>query len=80
MTAWSPFPVDTRYFDPSNQDFMINYRVDDLDELLKELKKEGVEIVGDPESTDYGKFAWIIDPDGYKIELWEPNDDPLLDE
>jgi predicted enzyme related to lactoylglutathione lyase len=80
LTAWSPFSSDTRYFDPGKQDFMINYRVENLDELLKELKQEGVEIVGEPELTDYGKFAWIIDPDGYKVELWEANDDPLLDE
>lgn len=80
LTAWSPFPSDTGYFKPSNQDFMINYRVDDLEALLKELKKAGVELVGDMESFEYGKFAWIIDPDGYKVELWEAIDSPLLDE
>jgi predicted enzyme related to lactoylglutathione lyase len=58
---------------------MINYRVDDLEALLKELKKEGVEMAGEMEVYDYGKFAWIIDPDGYKVELWEPIDGPLLD-
>jgi predicted enzyme related to lactoylglutathione lyase len=80
LTAWSPFPSDTGYFKPSAQDFMINYRVDDLEALMKELKKAGVEIVGEMESFDYGKFAWIMDPDGYKVELWEAIDKPLLDE
>ena len=79
LTAWSPFPSDTRYFDPGKQEFIINYRVENLDELVKELKKEGEEMAGEIELTDYGKFAWIIDPDGYKVELWEANDDPLLD-
>lgn len=51
---------------------MINYRVANLEELLKVLKEEGVEIVGDMEVYDYGKFGWILDPEGHKIELWEP--------
>ncbi len=80
MTAWSPFPSDTKYFDPGKQEFMINYRVEDLDSLLEELKANGVEMAGEPETYEYGKFAWIIDPDGYKVELWEPIDGPLLDE
>lgn len=80
MTAWSPFPKDTKYFNPGKQEFMINYRVDNLDLLLEELKKAGVEMAGEPETYSYGKFAWIIDPDGHKVELWEPIDDPLLDE
>ena len=79
ITAWSPFPSDTKYFDPSKQEFMINYRVDDLESLMTELKKEGVEVAGEMEVYEYGKFAWIIDPDGYKVELWEPIDSPLLD-
>ena len=78
LTAWSPFPSDTKYFDPSQQSFMINYRVENLDQLIGELKKAGVEMAGEIEDTEYGKFAWIIDPDGYKVELWEANDDPLL--
>jgi len=76
-TTWNPFPKDTKYFDPAQQEFMINYRVDDLEALLVVLKEEGVTIVGEMESFEYGKFAWILDPDGYKIELWEPVDEKL---
>jgi len=57
---------------PSDSPFMINYRVDNLDELLTQLRADGVEIVGGLESHENGKFAWIMDPDGNKIELWEP--------
>ncbi len=74
-TAWSIFKNDTTYTDPSQKDAMINYRVEDLEELLKVLKAEGVEIVGEMESHEYGKFGWIMDPNGYKIELWEPVDE-----
>lgn len=73
-TAWSVFKSDTTYTDPSKKDAMINYRVENLEELLTVLKNEGVEIVGEMESYEYGKFGWIMDPNGYKIELWEPND------
>ncbi len=66
----SPFKAETDYFAPSDLPFMINLRVDDLDALLVELKAKGVEPIG-VEVEDYGKFAWIIDPDGVKIELWE---------
>ena len=79
-TAWSPFEEKTTYFDPSKQSFMINYRVDNLVELLKDLKASGVEIVGEMQEFEYGKFGWIIDPDGYKIELWEPIDEPITKE
>lgn len=78
-TTWSPFKADTDYFEPSQQPFMINYRVDDLEALLKALKEEGVEQVGEMEAYSYGKFAWIMDLDGNKIELWEPIDQPLVD-
>lgn len=74
FTAWGPFNKDTDYFLPSENEFMYNYRVDDLEKLLEVLKDEGVEIVGDMEVYDYGKFGWIMDLDGQKIELWEPND------
>lgn len=74
-TAWSPFPSDTKYFSPSENDFMYNYRVDDLEKLLAVLEEEGVEIVGEMEEYEYGKFGWIMDPNGQKIELWEPNDE-----
>jgi predicted enzyme related to lactoylglutathione lyase len=76
-TAWSPFPADTDYFGPSKKEFMFNYRVESLEELLKVLAEEGVEIVGEIEEYDYGKFGWIMDPEGNKIELWEPVDDKL---
>lgn len=72
MTQWSTFPENTRYFDPSSKEFMINYRVDNLEALVEELKKEGVPIVDKMETYDYGKFIHIMDPEGNKIELWEP--------
>ena len=72
MTVWSIFPRNTKYFEPSSSPFMINYRVDDLDALLEALKKEGVQIDPHREDYDYGRFAWIMDPDGNRIELWEP--------
>jgi len=77
-TQWSPFPGDTQYFEPSKKDFMFNYRVENLVELLQELEKEGVTIIGKMQEYDYGKFGWILDGDGNKIELWEPKDDAFL--
>lgn len=75
LTAWSPFKSDTEYFQPSQKQFMFNYRVENLVELLKVLKEEGVEIVGEVQEFSYGKFGWIMDPDGNKVELWEPKED-----
>ena len=75
FTAWSPVAADTKYFEPSGKDFMINYRVADLEKLLEVLKEEGVEIVGEMQTLEYGKFAHIVDLEGNKIELWEPNDE-----
>lgn len=72
QTVWSPFKSDTEYFQPSQKQFMFNYRVENLVELLKVLKEEGVEIVGEMQEFSYGKFGWIMDPEGNKIELWEP--------
>ena len=77
-TAWNVFPDDTTYFDPSKRDFMFNYIVDNLEELLKVLKKEGVQLVGEMQEYPYGKFGWIMDPEGNKIELWEPLDENAL--
>jgi len=77
--VWSPFTQDTKYFDPSTKEFMINYRVEKLEELLEQLEKDGVEIVGDIEEFEYGKFAHIVDPEGNKIELWEPVDRVFTD-
>ena len=73
-THWGPMKVDTDYFNPSQKQFMMNFRVENLEELLETLKEEGVEIIGEIESYDYGKFGWIMDPEGNKIELWEPVD------
>lgn len=74
FTNWSPFKETTKYFEPSTKDFMINYRVDDLEALVEELKKNGVTIVDAIETYDYGKFVHILDTEGNKVELWEPND------
>ena len=71
-TQWSPFAETTKYFEPSAKDFMINYRVENLEALVEQLKNEGVTIVDKIESFDYGKFVHIIDVEGNKIELWEP--------
>jgi len=73
-TQWSAFKDDTKYFEPSKKDFMFNYRVENLVELLETLKAEGVTIIGEMEEYDYGKFGWILDNEGNKIELWEPID------
>ncbi len=74
-TQWSTFPKDTTYFQPSEKQFMMNFRVENLVELLAVLKEEGVTVVGKIEEYDYGKFGWILDPEGNKIELWEPKDE-----
>ena len=81
-TVWSPFSATTKYFEPSDSSFMVNYRVDDLVTLVRELEAAGVEIAGGIDEEPNGKFAWIIDPEGRKIELWEPVDsdkDPYLE-
>ena len=72
LTVWTVAEKDTKWFSPSESGFMINYRVDDLDALLEQLHAEGVTVVQGPESHENGKFAWIMDPDGNKVELWEP--------
>jgi len=74
-TVWSPFPANTKYFAPSDKDFMINYRVENLTELVEELKKNGVTIVDELQDSEYGKFIHILDPEGNKVELWEPVDE-----
>ena len=71
VTVWSLFPGNTTYFGP-RQEFMVNYIVDDLDALLERLQKEGVRIDPKRQNEDYGRFAWIYDHDGNKIELWQP--------
>lgn len=71
-TVWSPFKADTTYFAPSTASFMVNYRVADLHALLAVLRTEGVNVVDKVDESEHGKFGWVIDPDGNKIELWEP--------
>jgi len=78
-TQWSVMSADTDYFAPSKQDYMINYRVENLEELVAELKSKGITQVGKIDKYDYGKFAWVLDPDGNKIELWEPVDQVFTD-
>ena len=82
FSQWSPFAESTKYFQPSEKEFMINYRVENLEALVEALKKEGVTIVDEIESFEYGKFVHIMDVEGNKIELWEPVDeeyDKLVD-
>lgn len=74
LTQWNPFAESTKYFSPSTKDFMINYRVDNLEALVEELRKENVTIVDKIETYDYGKFVHILDIEGNKIQLWEPKD------
>ena len=73
-TQWSPFKETTEYFKPSDKDFMINYRVENLEALVTQLKTEGVTILDEIATYDYGKFVHIMDLEGNKIELWEPTD------
>jgi len=75
FTQWSPFSDTTKYFQPSEKEFMINYRVADLEALVAELRNEGVTIVDNIETFEYGKFVHILDEEGNKIELWEPVDE-----
>ena len=74
QTQWTPFPETTKYFAPSTKDFMINYRVENLEALVEELKKDGVTIVDKIETYDFGKFVHILDAEGNKVELWEAKD------
>lgn len=74
FTQWSPFNEKTKYFAPSTKDFMINYRVENLEVLIDQLRKDCVTIVDKVQKADYGKFIHIMDIEGNKIELWEPND------
>ncbi|WP_255578521.1 VOC family protein [Chitinophaga sp. sic0106] len=73
-TSWSPFKEDTKYFAPSTKEFMINYRVDNLEEMVAALKKEGVTMLDEIAVYDYGKFVHLLDIEGNKIELWEPKE------
>ena len=75
FTQWSPFSANTKYFEPSTKDFMMNFRVENLEALVPILKGEGVTVLDEIETFDYGKFVHILDPEGNKIELWEPVDE-----
>ena len=72
QAVWSPFEEGTQYFAPSTRDAMVNFAVDDLDAFLKQIEAKGVKVLGRMETDPNGKFAWILDPDGTKIEFWEP--------
>ena len=71
-TVWSPFESDTDYFEPSPKDFMVNFRVRDLDAMLGQLRANGCDVDDKIEDGEYGKFGWVMDPEGNLIELWEP--------
>lgn len=71
-TAWSVFDEGGDQFAPSNASFMVNYRVDDLHALVAALKSEGCNVLDKVDDSEYGKFAWVIDPEGNKVELWQP--------
>lgn len=71
-TVWNPFKEDTGYFAPSKASFMINYRVEDLHALLAQLRAEGCDVDTKVEESDYGKFGWVMDPEGNRLELWQP--------
>jgi predicted enzyme related to lactoylglutathione lyase len=71
-TLWGPFPEDTKYFEPSRKESMVNFVVSDIETFVAGLKKKGVEVVDKIEETEEGKFTWIMDPEGNRIELWEP--------
>jgi catechol 2,3-dioxygenase-like lactoylglutathione lyase family enzyme len=72
MTLWSPFAADTTYMAPGTASFMINFRVADLDALIAALRAEGCEVLDKTDTSEQGKFGWVIDPEGNKVELWEP--------
>ncbi len=71
-TVWSIFPANTKYFGEDGASFMINYRVKDVDSVLAALRAEGVEVARQVEESEHGRFGWITDPEGNRIELWEP--------
>jgi predicted enzyme related to lactoylglutathione lyase len=72
MTTWSVSDASSNYFEPSTATFMINYRVADLHALLAQLRKEGCTVIDKTDESEYGKFGWVMDPEGNKVELWEP--------
>jgi len=73
LAVWAPFSQDTDYFAPSTREYMINFAVDDIDGFMAQLKAKGIEILGTQDQGAMGRFAWIMDPEGNKIELWMPS-------
>ncbi len=71
-TVWSAFEAKTTYFSPSDNEFMFNLVVDDLEEALRQVRAGGAQVVGEVEKSEYGQFGWFMDPDGNKVELWQP--------
>jgi len=72
FTVWGPFKENSKYFDPSDRPFMVNLIVDDLDEALRQVAEGGAAVMDDIQEEEYGRFGWFIDPEGTKIELWQP--------
>ena len=72
VTVWSPFTEDTEYFGSSGQQLMVNYRVRDLDAMLEQLQFAGVDVVDERHEDENGRFGWAVDPEGHRIELWQP--------
>jgi catechol 2,3-dioxygenase-like lactoylglutathione lyase family enzyme len=72
-TLWAPFPADTKYFEPSTKHSMINFVVRETENFVAELKKKGVDVADKIEETEQGKFTWVMDPEGNRVELWEPS-------
>ena len=79
MTLWSPFKADTGYFAPSDKPFMINLVVDDLDQALAQVRAAGAQVMDETQDEPYGRFGWFIDPEGTKVELWQPKPMPAGD-
>lgn len=77
VTIWSVSPETTDQFDPSTQPFMINYRVDDLAGLLAKLRADGCQVLDKTDDSEFGKFGWVMDPEGNKVELWQPPEGPM---
>ena len=71
-TVWGPFAADTEYFEPSKKDFMVNFRVNDLAAIRQQLIDQGCDVDARTEESEHGKFGWVVDPEGNKVELWEP--------
>jgi predicted enzyme related to lactoylglutathione lyase len=74
--VWAPFRTDTDYFEPSSREFMVNFAVDDLDAFIAQIAKKGVAVLGRNDDDPAGRFAWLVDPEGTKIELWQPAKTP----